>query len=280
MVGGYLRPMLDADGWERIDAPDSGETEPGGYVLFYLDTVTEAEDEADLQRINVERVEEFLHSLNAAPPSAVVFLSSWRVYSPDAGEGVDESRPTFAWSEAGRTLALGELAAEKWGREQGVPVTVVRAAEMFGKGVSGEMARLFARVVNGHYVHIRGNEAKMSAVTAYDVAKAVLALVGQPGVYNVSDGRGHLWRDLCEAMTANAGAQKRMSTLPEKWAKTIYKFGRWIPAVEEMLSEKALRPVSLTCVLDNGKVRQATGLEFFDTLAVISRTDTSYPYED
>ena len=210
--------------------------------------------------------------------AGIMLLSSWRVYSADAGVGVDESRPTFAWSEEGRAMAQVELRVEKWGRAHGVPVTTVRAGEMFGQGMTGEMARLFARVVRGHYVHIRGNEAKMSAVTALDVARAMVRLVGKPGIYNVSDGREHTWKDLCEAMTANTGVRKRLTVLPEKWARTIYRFGKWIPAVEEMLSEEALKPMSLTCVLDNRKVREATGMEFHDTLAVIAREDREYPY--
>lgn len=151
---------------------------------------------------------------------------------------------------------------------------------MFGRGVDGELLRLFNRVIRGHYVHIRDNDAKMSAVTALDAAKAMILLAGKPGIFNISDGVGHTWLALAEAMTANIGAQKRMTHLPEKWAKFIYKwFGR-LPLVEETLSPAALEPMSRTLVLDNTRVREATGLEFHNTLDVIDRRDNTYPYED
>lgn len=210
----------------------------------------------------------------------VVYLSSWEVYSPDAGEGVDETRPTFSRSDAGISHARTEGRLEKWCASRGVTLTIVRAALMFGDGVSGWTLDLFNRAVRGHYVHIRGNDAKVSLVTALDAARAMAVLAGKPGIYNVSDGKAHRWIDLVEAMTANAGAQKRMTHLPEKWAAFIYKwFGR-LPIVEECLSPTALEPFSHTCVLDNRKVAEATGIEFFDTVEVIARREKGYPYNN
>ena len=239
---------------------------------------TESDERAS--ELNLEATRRLLGSLGEALPRRVVYVSSWQVYSPDAGEGVDESRPTFAWSAAGRSHAQTELLLEKWAAENGVTLTVVRPALMFGKGVDGDMLRLFNRVVRGHYVHIRGNDARMSAITAVDAARAIVKLAGTPGIFNLSDGRSHTWLSLAEAMTANVGAQKRMTTLPESWARWIYRFFRWLPVVEETLSESALAPVSRTLVLDNSRARQAPGLEFHDTLEVIARRDKDYPYED
>ena len=273
MAGRYLLRELGLNASDAVLDP----LPAGRYSLFHLEG-TDRDDDAE--RINLEGTKALLRRLEANPPEEILYLSSWSVYSPDAGESVDESRPTFAWSEAGRSRAQTELLIEKWGREHDVPVTVVRAARMFGKGIDGAMAALFARVVRGHYVHIRDNDAKTCAITALDAAKAMVRLIGKPGVFNLSDGRAHTWKDLCEAMTANTGVRKRLTVLPEKWARTIYRFGHWIPAVEEMLSEKALKPMSLTCVVDSTKAREATGLDFHDTLAVIAREDPSYPYED
>lgn len=58
-------------------------------------------------------------------------------------------------------------------------LTVVRPALMFGTGVDGWLLQLFNRVTRGHYVHIRGNEAKVSLVTALDTARAMVKLVGK-----------------------------------------------------------------------------------------------------
>lgn len=251
-------------------------TEP---VLFLC---AGSDDDSDAEEVNVEGTRRLLESLDSSgvKVAAAVYLSSHLVYSPDAGEGIDESRPTFAWRDAGRSYARAEVLLEKWAASRGVTLTVVRPAVMFGRGVGGEMLKLFNRVVRGHYVHVRGNEAKMSAVTMLDVARAMSALAGRPGIFNVSDGRAHTWLALAEAMTCNAGSAKRMTHLPEKWVKWIYRYFKWVPIVEETMSPSALEPVSRTQVLDNGKVREATGMEFYDTLDVIARRQKDYPYED
>lgn len=44
---------------------------------------------------------------------------------------------------------------------------------MFGNGVGGETLRMFRDAVNGRYIHICGNDARLSIVTAYDVARAI-----------------------------------------------------------------------------------------------------------
>lgn len=239
---------------------------------------TESDDHAE--ELNVGATRRLLDSFGDVVPRRVVYASSWQVYSPDAGEGVDESRPTFARSAAGRSRAQTELLIEKWAARHGVTLTIVRPALIFGKGVEGDMLRLFNRVIKGHYVHIRGNDACMSAVTAVDAARAMVRLAGKTGIFNLSDGRAHTWLSLVEAMTANAGAQKRVTHLPARWAEWIYRFFRWLPIVEETLSSRALAPVSRTLVLDNSRVREATGIEFYDTVEVIARRDKDYPYED
>lgn len=238
------------------------------------------EEDTDAEALNLEATRRLLGSFGQEVPVRFVYVSSWQVYSPDAGEGVDESRPAFAWSEAGRSKARTELMLEKWAAEHGVCLTVVRPALMFGNGTEGRMKRLFDRVVSGRYVHVRGNDAKMSAVTALDAARAMVALAGKPGIYNVSDGRAHTWLALAEAMSANTGAVKRMPHLPGRWAGAAYRWLRWIPWVADTLGPEALDPVSRTLVLDNTRVREATGIEFYDTLEVMARRNKDYPYEN
>lgn len=264
MLGRYLRSEL-------------AQCEPQPQLTLFHCAGTEEEAVADA--LNRQATEKLLENLPATP-QRVVYVSSWQVYSPDAGEGVDESRPTFAWSEVGKSKARTELLLEKWAGQNGATLTIVRPAQMFGTGVDCAMLRLFNRAVSGRYVHIRGNEAKTSAVTALDTARAILKLAGQPGIFNISDGLAHRWIDLVESMTANIGARKRMTHLPEKWASFFYRWFRFLPIVQENLSPEALEPMSRTLVLDNVKVCRATGMDFHNTLEVIARLDKSYPYEN
>lgn len=275
LPGHYLLTQL-------ADAESKSGNDPFFSKLTLLHCAGTEEDE-NAENLNYKDTCSLLESLAADSdrlPRCMVYLSSWQVYSPDAGEDVDESRPTFAWSEAGKTKARTELWLEKKCAALNITLTIVRPALMFGTGVEGSMLRLFNRVASGRYVHIRGNDAAMSAVTAYDVARAIIDLAGSPGIFNISDGRSHKWIDLAEAMSANIGARKRMPCLPSKWASVIYRYFGRIPAVHDMLSPESLDPVSRTLVLSNKKVKQFTGIEFFDTLDVIARTAKDYPYEN
>lgn len=267
MVGRYLLPMLSA------------RTPLSERILFHL---AGTDEDTDAEALNVEATRRLLERLESEDkmPRQILYLSSHRVYSADAGEGVDESRMLSPQGEAGRTRALTEQLLEEWAADHGVMLTIVRAAYTFGKGVEGDMRRLFDRVVAGRYVHIRGNDACMSAVTAYDVARTLVALAGHPGVYNVSDGRSHRWIEVAEAMSRNAGDCKRMPHLPAKWAKFIYNWFGALPIVELLLGPKAQGPVSHTLTLDNSRVVETTGIEFYDAMAVVARTEKEYPYED
>lgn len=255
MVGRYLRDQLAAD---DVAAAVAGTMFVcSGIAAVQLDAVCR---QGDLKNI--------------------VYVSSHEVYSPEAGEGVDEIRPTFARTEEGERHARTELMLEKWCAARDITLTIARPAIMFGTGVEGPMLTLFNRVIRGHYVHRRGNDAKVSLVTALDVARALVKLAGHPGIFNISDGLAHRWIDVVEAMTANVGARKRMTHLPDKWIRFLYRwFGR-LPIVEECLSPEALEPFERTCVLSNRKVVEATGLSFHNTVEVIARTDRTYPYRD
>lgn len=267
------------------------DTMAGRYLLQRLQTGIEfsqpvaflchtSEEEENARELNLQATEDIVKELETDLPAAIIYLSSRLVYSPEAGEGVDETRPTFARGEAGKWIASTELMLEKWCAAHGVTLTIVRPALMFGTGVDGWLLRLFNRVVRGHYVHIRDNDAKTSLVTALDVAEAMTKLAGKPGIFNLSDGRSVTWLSLMEAMSANAGAMKRMTHLPAKWADFIYRWFRWVPIVEETISPKALEPFSQTLVLDNSRCVRETGMQFHDTLAVIARQDKTYPYEN
>lgn len=279
MLGHYIKAEAEVAGCKVIPLSlrdDSGVTSLPERPDVAIHCAGSEEDEALNDRLG----RGFLAALPAIAPRALLLVSSWQVYSADAGEGVDETRPLWASTGVGRSKARMEREFADAARAAGIPLVVVRPARMFGSGVGGEMRHLFDRVVAGRYVHIRENNAKVSLVTALDCARAILALAGGSGVYNVCDGREHRWVDLCEAMSANAGEFKRMPRLPEKWAKVIRKFFPGLPIVRLTLSDEALKPVSTSFTLDISRLRSDVDIEFHDTLEVIARRDKSYPYEN
>ena len=110
MVGRYLLPMLSA------------RTPLSERILFHL---AGTDEDADAEALNVEATRRLLERLESEDkmPRQILYLSSHRVYSADAGEGVDESRMLSPQGEAGRTRALTEQLLEEWAADHGVMLT-------------------------------------------------------------------------------------------------------------------------------------------------------------
>lgn len=232
----------------------------------------------DSVEINLNGTRWLIKMLEANPPRSFVYISSCKVYG-EAGERIAESDFLRPADETGKSFVLAERELTAWAEKHGVILTILRPALTFGPGVAGEMFGLFNQVVSGRYIHIRGNEAKVSLVTAYDLARAAILLMHSGGVYNVSDGREVTLIQLCEAMSANAGACRRMTHLPARWADVAYRLLGRLPIIKEQLSPSVRRKREASLTLDSSKLRNVTDMDFFDTLSVIARVNKDYPYE-
>lgn len=229
---------------------------------------------------NLEGTRNLLKALEKNPPRFLVFVSCYDVYKPGSGENIGEEHVDWNDQSTGSSKALAEADVAHWVRErEEVTLTVVRPARMFGSGIGGEMARMFNEVAAGRYIHIRGEQGKLSIVTALDVARAIRRLYEKGGVYNLSDGEAITWLQLAEAMSANAGKYHRPFTLPRPWAGTIKSFFGFVPLFKEQLDPERLDRRNLVLTLDNKKALEV-GVTFHNTLEVIRREAKDYPYED
>lgn len=229
-----------------------------------------------------EKVRSFLHSLSRLPkvPAAVTLLSNEEVYSPDAGDDVDETTPLHPATERGRNAVAIEKETLLWAEAANTILTVLRCAIPFGPDMKGWAVDFFNQVTSGRFLHVRGISGRLSTVMGIDIAHATRLTAALPGIFNVADGTGPTWLELAEAMSANAGAQKRMITLPAKWADLAWKLFPRIPAVRDSLSPEIREKRSLSRNLSSRKISEATGMTFFNTLHVLARTDKKYPYQD
>lgn len=238
------------------------------------------EEDGHAMALNLEGTKRLLEGLENNPPQRFVYISSYRVYSADAGENVTEDTNLWAISESGKSKALTESLVRDWSERHNVVLTILRPARMFGNGVGGETLRLFNDALTGKFIHIRGNDAKVSLVTAYDVARGVKRLYERGGIYNVADGNNPKFINMVEAMTANAGAKKRMTHFPATWAEWMWRLGRWIPSIERNLSPKVVENRMKTLTIDGSLFALESGIAYHNTIDVIERTDSDYPYSE
>ncbi len=290
MLGGYLIPLLK-EGYEVTTLQRNGADiccdltkDTPDFSGMEFDIVIHAAgtaDDSEAIDLNLEGTRRITEALSENPPKEFVYLSSWEVYSPDSGEDVGEDHQLWAASKTGQSKALAEELLTGWCAQHDVLLTILRPARMFGKGIKGEMATLFNDVAHSRYIHVRGNDTRISVVCASDVAEAILKLHPKGGIYNLTDGIGASWLKLAEAMSANTGAMKRQITLPEKWADAAWKTCRWLPPVAASLSPQTLARRSKTMTLSDSRIRETLkDWNPYPVLDVISRQCDNYPYLD
>lgn len=238
------------------------------------------EDDDLAMELNYRGTQRLLGSLSSAPPKHFIYISSYRVYYPDAGCDITESCPTEGDGKTGESKCLAETYVCEWTRNHGVTLTIIRPARMFGSGVHGETLQLFKDAVNGSYIHIRGNDARVSLVTALDVARGIKSVYRTGGVFNAADGVNPRFIDMMEALSANAGRHSRMTHLPAFWAEWIWRLCRFIPAVDRNLNPRTASRRMKTVTIDGSRFSNTAKFEYHNTINVISRTDPDYPYAE
>lgn len=289
MLGAYVSRLLSAD--FNVDSLGRGEVntircnlikdvpELGSQKYELVVHCAGSEDDSE-ESLNTEGTHNLLKALSAdGLPKWFVYISSSNVYGQE-GENITEDTILSPHSSAARSKEKAEREVSHWAQENGVTLTIIRPARMFGTGVHGETLRIFNDALNGSFIHIRGNNAKVSLVTALDVAKAIVAVYQSGGIYNLADGKNPMLIDMVQAMTANAGREKRLTTLPSSWAAWVWRLCRWVPAINRNLNPTIVGDRLKTMTIDGTRIAEVTGINYYNTIEVIARRDTDYPYDE
>lgn len=106
-------------------------------------------------------------------------------------------------------------------RQRQLPVVVIRCPYIVGTGMTGLMRKVAAGIYKGTFVHIAGNDARISVVHATDVAKAASIAAGTQGTCTLTDGMDPTMHVLSDAFAYRMG-DKRIFTIGPRWAKLWY----------------------------------------------------------
>ena len=168
---------------------------------------------------NVLTTERLLEAAGKAGGTRFVYASSSSVYGSDPGRPVGEDHPRAPASP----YALSKLAAEElvglYGRERGVPGTVLRYFTVYGPRQRPEMAlsRFLFSALRGRPVDVFGDGGQQRDMThVSDAVEATVAALGAPpGVYNVGGGNRATVRDMVEAVRRATGMDLEVRYGPE-----------------------------------------------------------------
>lgn len=122
----------------------------------------------------------------AAPPGALVYLSTTAVYGDTGGAAVDEDTPAAPGADRGRRRLDAESAVRSWGASAGVPVRILRVPGIYGPG------RLpLERLRQGMPVPRAAEAGPGNRIHVDDLAAVCLAAADYAGplqIFNVGDG--------------------------------------------------------------------------------------------
>ena len=211
----------------------------------------------------------------------VVVVSSWEVYPLGIDEVIYENSRVSPDTPYGHLCTAAERIIGEAARRAKVACAVLRPGMMFGTDIGGEGESMFREVLANRWFGIRQRPALRTLVCALDVARVALALIGHDGVWNVGDGRKSPLTDLAAAMSANSGYWKRPLVFPLPVARIIACLADALPFVNNAWGRRALQAKLTDRLLDTSSLAaELPDLTFYDTLAVIARTDPDYPYAD
>lgn len=237
--------------------------------------VAGTDDPARADALNNQGTHRLLHALEKQPPGHFTYISTVNVYGLNPGEDVREDCFLRPDTDYARSKIRAEKMLEKWCGTHSVSLTILRPAITIGPGMHGGMARMAQLIGKGLYMHLRGNQARRSLVMADDVAKAVVLTLGVPGVYNVTDGRGHTMVEIADAMAANVTPGKRLLTIPAAFVKWPLKLlGR------ESRLRCAYRLLTQSATYSSKALQEAVCFDPYDTVEVMARRHLSYPYKE
>lgn len=234
-------------------------------------------------------IEDLLKKFSINAPDSLLYICGMEVYGRNEGDNFDESTHTWAVSQRGKAMARIENMLIDWAEGNKVPLAILRPVEMYGRYMGeGRAMSMYRSLLRGTYFLVRDAVAEKSIVTAFDVVRSAMFLIGKRGIYNISDGLHHPLREIAEAMLDNHGSGKRPMTLTAKQAKIVGKVCSIIPEkVREAFSglapwpipeELAYRTSNLT--FSNENIEGLLPFKLYNVCEVLKGIAKGYPYEE
>lgn len=121
-------------------------------------------------------------------PHGFVFISTIAVYGLDEGINITEDTPLNGNTPYALSKIAAEQAIQEWGAAHNVPVLILRLPLIGGPNPPGNLGLMERAMRRGRYVQIIGNTAQKSVVAAQDIARWLPGVLGQSGIYHLTDG--------------------------------------------------------------------------------------------
>lgn len=144
---------------------------------------------APFHEVNVTGSENVAHAAAGAGVRHVVFISSVSVYGGVA-RGNDEASACYPEGPYAESKLKAEERLVRICRKEGLDLTILRLATLYGQGDRGNVARLIRTIDRGRFVWIGKGDNLKSLLYCEDAARACIEAIRRPvsgiNIYNVA----------------------------------------------------------------------------------------------
>lgn len=155
----------------------------------------------------------------------LVFFSTISVYGPTSCREADEETVPAPRTPYASSKLLGERAVLECHGSDGLMVSVLRLAAVYGPRVKGNYLSLARAIEAGWFVPIGAGSNRRTLVHERDVAEAAWLAASCPQaagrIYDVSDGGIHPLREIVSAIYAAVGRREPGWRIPAAPARTV-----------------------------------------------------------
>jgi len=192
-------------------------------------------------------------------PKEFIYISSVAVYGAEAGEMIAELTDKNPMNEYGKSKLASENHLIDWCSINNVKLIIFRLPLVVGSNPKGNLKKIAKAIKSGHYLKIKNNHAKKSAVLLSDVSDIVLSENLVTGCYNLTDGYHPTFSEIEDAISTRFHTKIRV-VVPFYVLMFIAKFIDTLSKVTSIkmpFSSTTLKKMSSTLTFDDSKATDA-----------------------
>lgn len=187
---------------------------------------------------NISYVGSLCDAMTHDAPDDIILISSYEVYGREASQDKivtesDKPQPDTAY---GRDMFDCERQLIRWCDGRDTRLTILRAGEIVGNGMTGRIRHMTDKIANGMYIHLPGYDGTVPLIHAEDLAMAAACLGGKRAMLNINDGCTYRRKDVAEAI-AHRLNDKRILTMPRRLVSIIKMLSTIVPSWRRLLAE-------------------------------------------
>lgn len=201
---------------------------------------------------------------NKIEVNTFVFISTVAVYGLEEGLDISEGAQLNGNSPYAQSKKMAEEHLQKWAKESGVNLVILRLPLIFGANAPGNLGAMERAVKGRYYFQIGKGEAKRSMVHAKELAEFLPTLIGKSGIYHLTDGEHNSYNNVAQYFAKKH--KRRIVNVPLLPFKMIARVGDLIPKFP--LTSYRLDKLSQSLTFSDQKARRELGWKGTNALEI------------